>query len=103
MVKGDKVDKIEKVCAAQSRVVNKVNPVNTVPAAQLPFHHSQFTIHQSGGSAAGRSVADRPVSDYDVFLAGQALQSHRASGMQFAGADADLGAQAVFKTVGELG
>ena len=59
----------------------------------LPFDNKIFLLLFSDLS---RSV-------YDIFNRCQRQQSHRASGVEFLGADSDFGAVAEFEAVGEAG
>ena len=58
-----------------------------------------------GQNQAGRqpSRPDLPRAADAIFEAGELLDADRAAGVQLAGGDADLGAEAEFAAVGELG
>ncbi len=60
---------------------------------------------EEGGSApaAVRSCADVALAEHHPLERGESLDAHRAARMEFVGADADLGAQAVLEAVGETG
>ena len=55
------------------------------------------------GASPAAKLADLPIPGDDPFVGRQIRRPHRAAGVEFVGADADLGAQAIFAAVGESG
>src|SRR6266705_3414112 len=80
--------------------------------AQVPeVHRVEGAAHDADGRAHLRFVAagrinavllsDLAAAEHDVLLRSETFEAHRAARMQLVGRNADLGAQAVFETVGE--
>ena len=70
------------------------------PVPQMGGNKPKPAAHLMGWRA---SVSLLPTAEYEVFEARQLLSTHRATGVHFAGRDADFRAHAKLASIGKLG